>query len=228
MDLYNEVVRGAVDPIRAHNRFIHYHKDTLLSLTRLNKNTSFNFFLPPERGGLGMENLALEKAKKIKVTSFQRRFASFLMEKYLESVATHDDPGKGPLGLVQKTKTTSALSIRHRPPLHIIPLYGPLRSTESIHKPKLYFPPALALNIDPERPELTVRLPKKSTMTKFRSKCYQRMSTKDIMFWPYRLAEEVFFNQKETPALVPLEGFETVSYGEDLWSHHVNWDRVLS
>lgn len=52
-------------------------------------------------------------------------------------------------------------------------------------------PPALSQPVDPERPEIQIRFPKKSIMSKFRAGSWGRMSTKEISSWPFRLVEKL-------------------------------------
>lgn len=52
-------------------------------------------------------------------------------------------------------------------------------------------PPALSQPVDPERPEMKIRFPRKSTMSSFRAGSWRRMSTKEIGSWPFRLVEKL-------------------------------------
>jgi len=187
--LHNEVVAGAVNPTRASQRFVHYHRRKIEELTQLGPNTTFNLFLPFQRGGLGFN---MVPGLKCRLTSFQRRYASFLMSELRHQMDEGKAPSEGLLGLVTKKKSSSGiLSLKHHPSLRLDPIVGPLEPSVVVYNPRVYTPPALSQPIDPERPELSVKLPRKSTMSKFRSGKFDRMATKEILSWPYRLTESI-------------------------------------
>lgn len=71
---YNLVIAGACDPVRAHNRFIHYH------ISRVRHETNhgyYNLFLPPSLYGLGFVNYAV--ASTMVYTKTQRKLAGYKM-----------------------------------------------------------------------------------------------------------------------------------------------------
>jgi hypothetical protein len=184
--LHNEVVAGAVNPSRAHRRFVHYHRTAIEKYTQLGPKTTFNLFLPFQRGGLGFD---MVPGLKPNITSFQRRFSSYLMSEINSQLDAGKDPSATQLGLITKKPATGILSLHHVPTLRLDPIVGPLESSVVDYTPRVYTPPALSQAMDPERPELTVKLPKKSTMDRFRKGSFARMSTKEIYSWPYRLTE---------------------------------------
>lgn len=187
--LHNEVIRGAVDPVRAHRRFVHYHRQKIESFTQINPKTTLNLFIPHQRGGLGFE---LPLGLPLRLTSFQRRFASFLFENYSSSVMKNVVPSPGSTGLVTRRALPSGIvSLFHNATLSLEPLIGPLNASVVEYLPRVYYPPALSQPVDLERPELIVRLPKTNEVRAFRSGKFPRMSTKDIMSWPYRLGERL-------------------------------------
>jgi hypothetical protein len=53
-DWHSGAVIGAMNPLRAHNLFLHYHKDEIRRLTRFGKHT-LNIFAHPLLGGLGFK-----------------------------------------------------------------------------------------------------------------------------------------------------------------------------
>jgi len=185
--LYNEVVRGAVNPARAHRRFLHYHKTDIAAVSRMNESTTFNLGLPFQRGGLGFE---IPDSITTHITAFQRRFASYLEGHTREMVLIGSEP-RLLLGLVTERKTTREIPIKHVPILELIPSVGPMNKYYSEYTPMVYTLPPLSQDIDPDRPELIVKFPRKHDMRAFRSGTYRRMSSQDIHHWPYRLAEVV-------------------------------------
>jgi hypothetical protein len=126
-----------------------------------------------------------------RITSFQRRFASFLEKELLNRLENGEAKPEGLLGLVTKKPSTGVVSIKHSPALRLDPLIGPLEKGVVDFNPRVYTPPALSQAMDPERPDLIVRFPRKSMMKKFRSSTLRRMSTKEINSWPFRITELV-------------------------------------
>lgn len=80
-DLYNKVLLGANNKIHAHNRFLHYHKNTLSDVS---KRGFYNFFLPKIIGGLGMQRMHPDIA--VEITSRQRQLATFLHNQITEII----------------------------------------------------------------------------------------------------------------------------------------------
>jgi hypothetical protein len=91
-ELYAWSVGGATDKLRAHRRFIHYNRLQLKEMTCDGTHT-FNLFLPIIHGGLGFP-VYPECEPEIKITNFQRRFASYLVYKTGESLALGKYPKK--------------------------------------------------------------------------------------------------------------------------------------
>jgi len=184
--LHNEVVAGAVNPLRAHRRFVHYHRRNIEAVSQMGPSTTFNLFLPFQRGGLGFEEVP---GLHPRITSFQRRFASLLEKELAAQMEDGLLPTDGLLGLVSKRPPTGLLPLKHHPSLRLDPLTGPLERGVVDYTPRVYTPPALSQQMDPERPEFMVRFPKKSLMKRFRQSTLRRMSTKEISSWPFRLTE---------------------------------------
>nr|UJQ92781.1 MAG: putative RNA-dependent RNA polymerase [Narnaviridae sp.] len=205
--LYNEVVPRAVAPVRAHQRFLHYHLATIRKLTCLGPATTFALGLPFERGGLGFE---IPSTVEAYLTSFQRRFATFLEQSFLSSLE-QDSPARRPLGLVSDRKP-AGLPLHHHPKLCLVPSIGPLQNNYSIFEPPMWTPPALAWSIDSERSELTARHPTSSQMKKFRSQSWARMGSAEITSWPYRVAEITTAESALVdPASIPYESLGSPS-----------------
>jgi len=72
--LYNDIIHGASDPLRAHRRFIHYQKNEISQFTQSGQ---YSPFVDPLFGGLGFD-LVPEVEKEVHFTAFQRRFGHYL------------------------------------------------------------------------------------------------------------------------------------------------------
>jgi hypothetical protein len=176
-DYYNEVVPAAVNPLRAHRRFLHYHKKTIDVLTGKG---NYNLFLPFERGGLGFKPFP---GLKFKVTSFQRRYAT-----YLESLFISDPSVTNKIGLVSGTNR-SDLILWHRPRWTIGPKIGPQPLGVIEPEDQVVSLPPLALeNFESERPELRVRLPRPRVIRTFRTGTFKRMGG-EITSFPFKALE---------------------------------------
>jgi hypothetical protein len=163
-DYYNEIVPSSVNPLRTHDRFMHYHKSAIATFT---KKGNYNLFLPFERGGLGFNP---PKGLEVRVTPFQRRYATFIEKKFME------EPGKiGKIALVSE-KNSSQLIMFHQPRWVIGPKIGPQpefveRSTDR----EVYTPP-LALEGEPsDKPKMRVRHPSHTVLRQFRKGTFRQM-----------------------------------------------------
>lgn len=199
--LYNKTIPDSVDPLRTHKRFLHYHKTAIESFTGSTGNRiggNFNIFLPPNRGGLGFE-ISIPR-DQIKVTSFQRKFASYL-EHVIKSRVDNGVQEVENIGLVRKSPSRSAtIPKHHNPHMSLYPCIGPLESTIVSIDPKEVSFPRLSRKQDPERPEYFVRLPTK-LLKEFRDQSsIDRMSDREIFSWPWRLVEDFYPNRYEIAA----------------------------
>jgi hypothetical protein len=163
-DYYNEVVHGAVSPLRAHRRFVHYHRSAIEEFTRKGQ---YNLFLPFERGGLGFNP---PQGLTYKITSFQRRFASYLESKYVE-----DPTVINKIALVSG-KNKSRLVLYHEPRIIVGPKVGPqLEHVVPIQEKEVNLPPLALEDSTETRPEMRVRLPRARTIREFRKGTFRRM-----------------------------------------------------
>jgi hypothetical protein len=132
-DYYNKVQEGASDPVRAHRRFLHYHRENIAKLT---ENGQFNLFLPRERGGVGFE---LPVGVSNTITPFQQRWAQFMTEQGydtdIEMIGLKGSPA---------LSGTVAVSPKLTNELERGPLYGPLNENETAVSARLFFAPALS------------------------------------------------------------------------------------
>jgi hypothetical protein len=180
-DYYNVTVPNAVNPLRAHRRFLHYHRNVIAEVSGRG---NFNLFLPPNRGGL-----AFLPVGPYRITSFQRRFASFLEREYVAKVAEGEVPRGETIGLVRATRQVSPPSFFHHPRLVRVP-YGPLQKNFVIFATRDVKISPLAFEHDSEQVTLKVRHPTRA-LKRFRLTTVPRMSNEEITSWPWRLAETV-------------------------------------
>jgi hypothetical protein len=182
-DNYNQVLAGAVNPVRAHKRFIHYHKETIKTVT---KNGDFNLFLPFERGGLGFVNHNVP----YHITSFQRRFATVLESELREGLRE----GKikpSALGVVSSDPASTGVRLKHNPTLKLTPRIGPVEQISSKYTPPEFKYPILSQVGVVDPPPLKFRIPQKrdKRLELVRTNTFTRMSTRRIEHWPYRVVE---------------------------------------
>jgi len=185
-DYYNEVIPYAANPERAHRRFMHYHRETLEKYTNRGE---FNLHLPFHRGGLGFTLVG----NKPRITSFQRRFATFLEKEYRQKASTGVVPKGETVGLVRSEQDSpqpnSQVTFHHNPTLLLEPRIGPLNEGVVAYRTPEYNFPILSQPMETERPEFRVRLPKRSKK-RFRSNPSPRMGDEEIYSWPWRLCED--------------------------------------
>lgn len=74
--IYNEVLRGAHDKLRAHHRFLHYHSRDVDIVTHKGQ---FSLFISPILGGCGFD-LYPEVRRIVYFTGFQSKLASYIYE----------------------------------------------------------------------------------------------------------------------------------------------------
>jgi hypothetical protein len=196
--LYNETVRNAVRPSRAHRRFLHYNKELI---DRSTNHGEYNLFLPFSRGGLGFTRPELLSNR---LTSFQRRWAYFLKERKRASVEKGELPPRFSLGLVQERGFfTKPLFLRHRPALTLEPIFGPYNKGILPFEEKEYKFPILARPYDFDRPKLSFRFPSKTIKASFRESFKDglvlRLSTKEIYTPDLRLCSSQSLIELEVP-----------------------------
>lgn len=148
-DLYNLVLRGSIDPVRSHRRFLHYHKRSIALFT---SNGRYNFAAHKWKGGLGFESgrfpdlMASSWAPKF--TRFQRQIA------HLAKRAVHRNPATL-RGIVLRAETEGPLAggvVTRRKRIVPGPAIGPL-PLHYHRKKALVRAPLLAQRIDPSRVE---------------------------------------------------------------------------
>jgi hypothetical protein len=178
-DYYNEVTRWAVDPVRATKRFFHYHSESIKNLTGDGK---FNVFVSPMKGGLGFKK---PEGYETQVTPFQRRYASFM-----DDQLRHDPENFEKLSLIQE-RSKNIPRYYHKPKYIVQPKFGPYEEGVVHLKDTTVSLPILAARLDVDiQSDLRVRLPKKETLNKFRSRNW-RQQKKAIFVDRFRLMEYV-------------------------------------
>jgi len=183
-DTHNVVVKFAADPIRAHNRFLHYNLLDIKEFCTIAEKTTANLFLPFSKGGLGFD---VPLGMDFKITSFQRKFATFLQEESLAKLERVEDPSSA-LGLVVKRvknirKESARTPARDHHPhaLEFRNAYDVLNSHETAYSTPLGSPLVLAAGGDTQDVEQIARKPSFSKMKVFRKSSCRRMGTKEIM-----------------------------------------------
>jgi len=164
-DYFNEVTRGAVDPVRAKQRFIHYHKINVENITQKGK---FNLHAAPMKGGLGFDPVG-----ETKFTSFQRRFADF-MDHQLRNDPEHFQK----ISLIQERPINVPRSY-HNPKYIVQPKYGPYEEGVVDVKDTTIRMPILSsrLELDSDhdfQSQMRVRFPKRGVMETFRSRNWRQ------------------------------------------------------
>lgn len=130
---YNIVLSGALNKLRAHQRFLHYNKTSIGDLT---KKGNFSLFLSPCLGGCGFE-LFPEVKPVVYFTAFQRKLANFLYHKLISDEFTTEFNINQQLSYRvpitnSHNNTKKALSKRHFMVYRFIPLYQPLMADQRL------------------------------------------------------------------------------------------------
>jgi len=178
-DLYEIVVGGACDRLRAHQRFIHYNLDSIKKMTGSGK---FNLFIPVHLGGLGFKVFP-EVLNSISFTTFQRRFASFLLFHINLELKKGIFPKKYFSALVDDGLVRSTPSFEKYKGKKELYLEGDVSITPSTHilfegfELKSAHP--LTQGIVVGEPELRYRLPSKSLIREF------NRAVKSNIYLPY-------------------------------------------
>jgi hypothetical protein len=107
-DIYNYVIKGCVNPLWSHFRYLHLNKKWI---EECSQNGNYNLFIDHMYGGLGFELHPTVKPY-VKFTPFQRKFGNFLWEKTREF---HGDLSrfKSMMGVVQESEDSKVSSF-HR------------------------------------------------------------------------------------------------------------------
>ena len=148
-DLYNLVLRGSIDPVRSHRRFLHYHKRSIALFT---SNGRYNFAASKWKGGLGFESSKypdlMSSPWAPKFTRFQRQLAHLAKRALLRKPSTLR-------GIVLRAETEGPLAggvVTRRTRIVPGPAIGPL-PLHSHRKKTLVRAPLLSQRIDPSRVE---------------------------------------------------------------------------
>jgi hypothetical protein len=175
---------------------MHYHRSTIKEISSLKTRnprwqegsteekkyipTTYNLFLPFERGGLGFIPYP---GMKVRLTSFQRRYAAYLEKAFLSS------PEKVPkIALVSK-RVQHKLSYYHEPRWIVGPRIGPQQENIVVPEDREVWTPPLAMMGEIERPEMLVRKPYKQ-LRDFRSTTNRRMGDSEIFDFGWQLLEQ--------------------------------------
>jgi hypothetical protein len=183
-DYFNEVVPNALQPERARRRFMHYHREQIDKYTRSGE---FNLFLPFRRGGLGFDHVG-----PFRTTSFQRRFATFLENRFMEAVESGIEPKGETLGLVREARPVRAMALYHQPQLVTVPSIGPMLPNVAYYqaREKSYPPLAAEAEEDADFTTYRIKLPRRA-LKAYRSAPAARMGDRDIRSWGWTVGEMI-------------------------------------
>jgi hypothetical protein len=189
---HNMVVSGARDQIRAHKRFMHYHKEQIKMITSSGK---LNLFLPLERGGCGFnlpsgwklreESYASAEGENPYITQFQRKFATYAKEKTAHALKKGRKPST-PVSLTEDSQDRVGDTLV-RPFYHQLERapYGPLLPEQRLFRPDLLIVKGELItpsNVDDSNtPSLKYKLPTWADFKKA-EKC-EMMTSRKIMWY---------------------------------------------
>lgn len=219
-DIYNLCLRGALNPARAHKRFVHYWKE---EIKRVTMDGQYNLFLPFDKGGLGFH---LSKGVAAHVTPFQRRFATFLVKSRNEAIKEGRMPPRSTLGLVAPRDSFAAPVLKRHifPTSTFLPLVGPLLPFQSreFADPTVQRPP-LSSHLSTDKPVLSMRFPKGSTMKTFRNENPPMMTKKRLLEPSFgygellSLKDQKAFEESVEETLRDLHDKEDFKKKEETW-----------
>jgi hypothetical protein len=129
-DLHEEAVSGAIDQVRAHKRFMHYHRESIASMSNKGE---FNLFIPRELGGLGFYKPVDHPNR---TTAFQRRIAAVLHQIFVEDCESR-------CSRLTSTSKPGAHSLFDGRAKKVVPKVGPLEEFVSYHDKRLWYEPPL-------------------------------------------------------------------------------------
>lgn len=169
-DYYNPVIRGAMDPVRAHRRFMHYHREAIDKFTL---HGEYSLFIHQAFGGLGF--FAHPQVVRFqRFTPFQRKFGNFLRETLRQEVDGEFSMPSLFRGIVNPpVKLAPALRRYHFGHYKTRPLLEPRRAGEvEVMNPEIALGLSAATNVWPtDSAEIpTVRPPDKGVKRDFRSR----------------------------------------------------------
>jgi len=207
-DYYNKVVPSARDPVRAHKRFLHYHRENVSKFTN---NGEYSLFLDPKFGGLGFE-LCEPLRPVVKFTNFQRKFGTYLRGMVLspyEGELCNIQPFRGLVvrrgpKTQQRSRYHFSHYLAHRP-------FWPLNRNErkALDTSTALKGAVMAHGVcDPDEPVVSVRPPDRKVLKGFRSTsqvaCPLRALLRDDVVYVEQLPDEVTQSSSEpTPPESP-------------------------
>lgn len=189
-DWYSEVIHGASNKVRAHKRFLHYHRRAIEDLTL---DGSQNLFISRWYGGCGFE-LDPEVAKHIAITAYQRRRAYRYRLGIETLVKKGKDPSKHILRLVpnEKNSSYSCINLGFHDKLRLVPKTQPLFINQDLETSRLYNRPLLSQEHDPSKLFLVFRPGKRFRYLKDpnRRGSFPKMANRLLYSFPFKLVSE--------------------------------------
>jgi hypothetical protein len=196
-DQWNWICFDCANPERTLRRFIHYRKKEILKLTDMGQ---YNMFLPHHRGGLGMWCVG-----EVNVTNFQRRFATFLENKFKDQVTKGQTPSGACLGIVRTDVFQPELpKVGFRKPDLIMVQIHEFNAEDAdyvVFEDIPYKLPLLSTDIPSEVGTWRVRFPR--TLKEFRSQRQNRMGDSEIYAWPWILCRRLTKFEEKVEIDVP-------------------------
>lgn len=191
--LYNEVMKGAQDKYRAHQRFLHYQKEDVQYCT---KDGEFSLFISPLLGGCGFD-LYPEVKPHIYFTGFQTKLASYIYETVI--LPSHEQDYEPFKALSYRTPTLqdSIININVNRKLFHHGVYRFIPLTQPNLENQIEVSPTLASNfknvgtINTESQPLKIRSFPIRTILSFREELKKRT--------------KIFFHKKLNPIFLNLE-----------------------
>jgi len=189
-DYYNQVIDGATNPLRAHRRFFHYHKENINELTA---GGEYSVFAHPALGGLGFK-LHPDVAREIYFTPFQRRFAYYLGHLLRQPFEGQFEKFRPFRGLIHEKRSMSSVAQKarfHHGQYEVRPQIGPLvEGEEEVRNlEKVAESAKLSIGLDPEKTVLVVRPPDHKIMVGFRSSTTYEANDSRVTSFPFRWVE---------------------------------------
>jgi hypothetical protein len=189
-DYYNRVVNGAANPLRAHRRFLHYHRENVRKVT---SDGEFSLFVDPLLGGLGFDLLP-EVSREVKFTAFQRRFGYYLKSLIEQDFSGEFEKAQFFRGLVSEKKSSGLMRRRyHWGNYTVRPKFAPLNENErEAYRPESVLKSGLlAKAYGSTETVLRVRHPDRKVLAGFRSTVTKEARRSQLTSWPFRFVELV-------------------------------------
>lgn len=187
-DNYNELISRCNNKIFAHRRFFHYNFDVI---QRVTGDGEFNLFISPYLGGLGFQPCP-EIMDHIHITSFQRRFGSYLLNRLRSGLRTSEALSEFYSSLLKiynpDLSDSSYKPIRkhHFGNYKLVDLFGPLDEFRRDVSELEFAGPIMATNPLPSK-TLDLKFPSNRLLRDFRTSVYVNKLSLRQLYRPSRI-----------------------------------------